>query len=208
MGGFGSGRPSLSGRTKVEDTEALDVNRLHGEGCLDPGSRGGWQWLRNGEVISSIGYRASESTLHLSYRTRRGDEDWFPVEESVRIVRVPCNFGGSRPYFICPGVVNGVVCCRRVGKLYSGGRHFLCRHCYNLTYASRCEDELGRAWRRAHKAKRRVNPDPNLDEVVPPRPKGMWRRTYERRRQRAFEAEWEATELVDAKINNMASLLR
>ena len=26
---------------------------------------------------------------------------------TVRIVRVPCRFGGTRPYFICPGVVNG-----------------------------------------------------------------------------------------------------
>jgi hypothetical protein len=26
------------------------------------------------------------------------------VEETVRIVRIPCRFGGSRPYFICPGI--------------------------------------------------------------------------------------------------------
>src|SRR5262249_41182813 len=31
--------------------------------------------------------------------------EWHDVEETVRIVRIPCRFGGSRPYFACPGVV-------------------------------------------------------------------------------------------------------
>lgn len=32
---------------------------------------------------------------------------------------------------------NGRYCGRRVGVLYLGGDVFACRHCYNLTYASR-----------------------------------------------------------------------
>jgi hypothetical protein len=31
--------------------------------------------------------------------------EWHDVKETVRIVRIPCRFGGSRPYFACPGVV-------------------------------------------------------------------------------------------------------
>jgi hypothetical protein len=38
--------------------------------------------------------------------------EWEDVAETVRIVRVPCRFGGARPYFICPGFVNGVACGR------------------------------------------------------------------------------------------------
>ena len=51
-----------------------------------------------------------------------------------------CNFGGYRWWFICPLVVNGNVCGRRVGALYLGGEeYFGCRHCYNLTYE--CQKE-------------------------------------------------------------------
>src|SRR5262249_13469992 len=47
-------------------------------------------------------------------------------------------FGGLRWWFICPLVVNGYPCGRRVGKLYlpPGGRYSGCRHCCDLTYAS------------------------------------------------------------------------
>ena len=49
MGGFGSGRPSGSGRDTVEACRAIDVNRLHKAGCLRAGWAGGWQWTRDGE---------------------------------------------------------------------------------------------------------------------------------------------------------------
>jgi hypothetical protein len=39
-----------------------------------------------------------------------------------------CNFGGERPWFICPGAG----CSRRVAVLHAAGKHFLCRHCYDL----------------------------------------------------------------------------
>jgi hypothetical protein len=35
--------------------------------------------------------------------------------------RAPCRFGGAPPYFICPGVVNGIACGRRVAKLHRPG---------------------------------------------------------------------------------------
>jgi hypothetical protein len=34
---------------------------------------------------------------------------------------MPCRFGGVRPYFVCPGIVNGIACGRRVLKLYGCG---------------------------------------------------------------------------------------
>jgi hypothetical protein len=46
-----------------------------------------------------------------------------------------------RWWFVCPLVVNGRPCNRRVGKLYLPGasRYFGCRHCYDLTYTS-CQE--------------------------------------------------------------------
>ena len=37
-------------------------------------------------------------------------------EQPTQIVWMPCRFGGARPYFVCPGIVNGIACGRRVAK--------------------------------------------------------------------------------------------
>ena len=54
---------------------------------------------------------------------RIGGVDRADVAKTVRMVRVTCRYGGSRRYFVCPGVVNGVPCGRRVTKLHLSGRH-------------------------------------------------------------------------------------
>ena len=152
---------------KVEECRSLDVNRLHREGCLRPGWGGNWQWTRDGERIAWIGLRAELDCLHLSYRVRIGGGDWQDVAETVRIVRVACRYGGARPYFVCPGIVNGIVCSRRVAKLYGPGRYFLCRHCYRLVHASQSEGRLDRALRRANTIRQRLGGDPGMAAPFP-----------------------------------------
>ena len=185
MGGMGSGRPSGSGRGTVEGCRSIDVNRLHREGCLRPGWSGGWQWTREGEKVASINLRTEYDLLHLSYRWRIGDRPWEDVAETVRIVRVDCRFGGARPYFICPGIVNGIACGRRVGKLYGPGRYYLCRHCYRLAHTSQSEGAWDRTLRRARKIRQRLGGSPSLATPIPLKPKGMWWRTYERLRRQS-----------------------
>ena len=192
MGGFGSGRPAGLGRDKVESSRSIDVNQLHREGCLRPGWWGEWQWTREGKKVAFINMHAEEDWLNLTYRVRIVGADWEDVEETVRIVRIPCQFGGTRPYFICSGVVNGTPCGRRVAKLYGSGRYFLCRHCYRLAHASQSEEPWDRALRRANKIRMRLGGEPGMSEAFPERPKGMWQRTYERLRRQALEAEFEA----------------
>lgn len=192
MGGFGSGRPA--GRSTVEACRSIDVNRLHREGCLSAGWMGGWQWTRDGEQVASIMLRAEHDRLHLTYRYRCYGGDWEDVCQTVPVVRTACRLGGTRPYFICPGVVNGITCGRCVAKLYDPGRYFLCRHCYRLAYTSQSEGGWDRALRCANKIRRSLDGDPGMAARFPPRPKGMWRRTYERLRERAFEAEMLADE--------------
>ena len=150
MGGLGSGRPSGLGRAKVEGCRSLDANRLHREGCLQPGWSGAWQWTRDRERVASINLRAEDGLLHLTYRVSIGGSDWEDIGESVRIVHFACRYGGARPFFICPGVVNGRACGRRVAKLYLPGRYFVCRDCSRLAYASQSEGGLDRALRRAN----------------------------------------------------------
>ena len=176
MGGLGSGRPSGSGRAKAESCRSLDVNHLHREGCLRPGWIGGRQWSRDGKEVASMSLRAECNRLDLTYRIRIGGGDWEDVAETVRIVRVVCRYGGARPFFVCPGIVSGRACGRRVAKLHLGGRYFLCRHCYRLAYTSQSETSSDRALRRANRMRQRLGGDPGMVSPFPERPKGMWRR--------------------------------
>ncbi len=189
MGGHGSGRRPGFGRDTVEGSRVLDCNRLHGVGCLREGHSGGWYWTCDGEVKASIVVRCEGGSLHLSYRMRRNGGEWEDVSEAIAIWRVPMRFGGARPYFICPGVVSGVACGRRMLKLYLGGRYFLCRHCWRLGHASQCEGPWDRSLRRADKLCRRLGVAERGREGGTPRPKGMWRRTYHRLRGQLFDAQ-------------------
>jgi hypothetical protein len=89
------------------------------------------------------------------------------VEGVARLAWTPCNFGGERPWFVCPD------CDRKAAMLYatSAGSGALCRRCANLAYQSQREDAIARAERRAKRALARLGPDGS-------RPKGMHKSTY------------------------------
>jgi hypothetical protein len=193
MGGLGSGRPS-SGRATVDDCQSLDVNQLCKAGVLTSGWMGNWQWSRDGERIGSISISGGKDRIVLSYRSKRGTEDWEDVNEPIAIRWSACRFGGERPYFTCPGDVNGNVCARTVVKLYCAGRYYLCRHCYRLAYASQSEDQWDRASRRVNKHRRRLGGEPGMLSGIPERPKGMWHRSYQRLLSEIFVAEDAAQE--------------
>jgi hypothetical protein len=153
--------------------------------------------MRDGERVAWIDLRAQHDRLHLTYRVRIGGGEWEDVEEPVGIVHVRCRYGATRPFFVCPGVVNGRTCGRRVAKLFAAGRYFLCRHCYRLAYASQSEGVLDRTLRRANKIRQRLGGDLGMAVPFPLKPKGMWRRTYERMREGTFNAELRADQAMD-----------
>jgi hypothetical protein len=188
MGGFGSGRLSGTGRDTVESCYSIDVNRLHNKGSLRAGSESVGSWIQDGEIVASINLRAEADWLHLCYRALIGVAQWEEVAETVRIERVPCRFGGSRPYFICPGVVYGAACGRRTAQLHASGRYFLCRYCYGLAYESQREGAWDRTLRRAGKIRQRLGGSPAIGPF-PRKPKGMWRDTYERLRTQVITTE-------------------
>ena len=187
MGGYGSGR--IGYRQKAEDCRSLDVNRLYREGCLRPGAAGRWVWWRGNKEVGRIAYHAEEARFVLNYRYRHYGDDWEDITEPVRIERVRCNFGGERPYFACPGVVGGVRCGRRVAKLFAGGRYFLCRHCYDIAYASQSEEMADRMLRRANRLRVELGGEPGMAYFIAPKPKGMWQRTYDRKRREILDRE-------------------
>lgn len=192
MGGFGSGRMAGFGRDKTEACRCLDVNRLKHAGYVGTHQAGNWEWWRGSEKIAWIGVKGEGDRIKLTYRSRTPGADWVDVIEYIEIARVACYLGGFRAYFICPGIVDGHPCRRRAVKLYGPGRYFLCRHCYRLAYSSQYETPIDRMIRRADKLRMTMGGEPGLEQPLPRRPKGMWRRTYKRRLDAIVAADEEA----------------
>lgn len=182
MGGLGSGnRYRFDKKTTTNECHGLDVRELYREGLLKPGGWFSSRWLRGDKETASIGGRAYRDRVVLSYRHHnRMNGEWEDVEETVGLSWTPCNFGGERPWFVCPGVVSGVACGRRVAILYGLGKYFLCRHCYNLRYESQRENKMHRALRRAQKIRTGLGGSANMMEPFPERLKGMHHDTYMR----------------------------
>ena len=206
MGGYGSGRPRWRNCGTVEASRSLDVNKLNRAGYLTPGRAGVWAWTVDGEQVAWIGMRADETGVQLSYRYWRDGGEWLDVEQSAPITWMPCRFGGRRPYFRCPGVLNDIPCGRRVIKLYGAGKYFLCRHCYRLTFASQGENEWDRAYRRANKIKVRLGGDPGTGSFFPTKPKGMHLHTYDRMKAECIEAELKGEEKLDLLAQRLLKL--
>ncbi|PLS83441.1 MAG: hypothetical protein CYG60_21970 [Actinobacteria bacterium] len=195
MGGVGSGnRYRFDKKTTTGETQSLDVRYLHREGLLESCHSFSLRWSRAGRETGSIGGRVEGNPgdlpegVVLSYRHRGGaGREWEDVRETVPLEWTPCNFGGERPWFLCPGVG----CGWRAAVLYGPGRYFLCRYCYDLSYESQRENGTHRSLRRAQKIRERLGGNPNMTEPFPERPKGMHHDTYTRLWRKHHEAEME-----------------
>lgn len=145
------GRYYWDKKNTVEDCRSVSISflRKHDYFC---GYRSGQMVWKNcyDEETGSIGIVVNVTDgpyVKFNYTvTDRSSGEKIDNDYKISLTTTACNFGGVRYWFICPLNVNGVHCGRRVGKLYlaPGGGYFGCRHCYNLSYASRNESRLGR----------------------------------------------------------------
>jgi hypothetical protein len=191
MGGVGSGNwYRFDKKTTTGECDSVDVRYLHRNELLKPGSWFSLRWSRAGRETGSIRVAVEGSDrperMLLLYRRRSGPGDeWEDVHEPVSLEWTACNFGGERPWLVCPGAG----CGRRVAILYGLGKYFLCRHCYDLVYESQRENEMHRALRRAQAIRKRLGGSSNIMEPFPEKPKGMHWETYERLWRQHHEAE-------------------
>ena len=144
--------------------ERLDLARLRRLGHLS-GFPVSLSWSYGGDPVGSIGLQATADGVRLFYRTRRNDDEWYDVDETIPTVWTPTRFGGRRQWFIC------LKCGRRCRILYGGSR-FRCRRCHRLSYSSQAESRADRATRAMFKIVRRLDPEENCNDL-PPKPKGM-----------------------------------
>lgn len=172
MGGPGSGSwYRFGGKTLVEGCLYLDVNQFNRDGWLQAGQWSNLKWT-NG---ANIDVKTMASAIELSYTISR-DGRSEQVRYQVALTWTQCNYGGKRPWFICPR--DG--CGRRVGMLYLDGKYFLCRHCHNLAYRSQRE---GKEWRLLHRSQekfRKLGVGDRDDLYFAQKPKGMHWKTYNR----------------------------
>lgn len=227
MGGFGSGRDEYATTPTVGECHRLEVDDLT---CLTDRPGGFYQYTwrdeyGHGEPVASVGIWAlpeagdgaadvdRATALRLEYTITDGSTG----EEREHEYRVPlehteCNFGGSRPWFRCPGVVDGEHCGRRAGKLYRPPRQdlFLCRECYDLGYQSarasgndmkQAELRFRRAFAKADAKDRR--PHPNSSPYFPERPSGMHTETFTERVRAVREARSEWHDVMMARLRSL-----
>ena len=189
MGGVGSGSwCRFNKKATTEECHGVDVRYLHRNGLLRSGHPFSLRWSRAGRETGSVGGVAHDDRVTFFYRHRRGPGDeWHDVKQTVPLDWTACNFGGKRPWFLCPGAG----CGRRVAVLYGPGRYFLCRHCCDLVYQSQRDNEMYRALRRAQKIRERLGGSANMTEPFPEKPKGMHHDTYMRLFWKHHEAELE-----------------
>jgi hypothetical protein len=182
MGGSGSGTYyRFSAKDTVESCRSIDVRELKKGGWLEPGQISSWTWTRWNGSTNSISIWAKAGRVVLKYRSKACHEtEWTDIEEPISLEWTTCHFGGSRPWFVCPGRS----CGRRVAELYLD-HYFLCRHCLNLAYKSTRDNNIWRLISKAQKIRKRLGGSASLIEPFPCKPKGMWWRTYERLRQEA-----------------------
>lgn len=191
MGGIGSGRYKNWSKATIDGCRSLDVNTLNRAGYLEPGVSGTSLWTRAGKETSVIMISADVGNIELSYEAKTPEGIWVEFIDKIRLVDVPCNYGGTRRYFCCPAKPGAAPCGRRVAKLYQVGRLFRCRACHGLTYDSPYEGEIDRAIRKAKTSRRKLRCDMAISVEYAKRPKGMWQRTFD-----TLHLEAQMTELI------------
>lgn len=176
----------------VSESRTLEVSTLHDEGLLEPDGSGVLRWRLNGDPVGAMRWERADQdgrdghrAVVLSYATKSSpNSDPVVHEETVSIATTPCNFGGERPWFLCPGPG----CNERVGKLHCppGGEHFRCRHCHDLAYeSSRASGNPQKSARlRYERIHRKLDPDAESHHpsrngtIIVTKPKGMHWDTY------------------------------
>lgn len=143
-----------------------------------------WRNSRTKAVIASMSCRVTTEKAIVSFcLTRNGEQK--PVTLFIPFTWTACNYGGRRTWFLCQ-------CGRRVGKVFFKGEQYGCRHCLRLTYQSRRDCQINRAWGRIYTIGKRLKLDEPLiewhDYRPPPRPKWMHR---QRHRKLWLNLEWQ-----------------
>lgn len=181
MGGYGSGR--TGGRPTIEDGRTLDLPLLFRKRCLQDGGSltgGVLTWSSNGNPIAKIGFSydltdAEYAWLKLSFTLTPYGGQPQQIEQRITLSSTNPNYGGRRWWMLCP--VTG----ERVAKMHMppGGGKFASRNAWRLGYHSQRMGQSDQVFEELFRLQRKLG-SPEGWEAGLRRPKGMWRRTFDR----------------------------
>lgn len=132
-----------------------------------------WKQSRTRRVVASMDCRITQSEAVFSFYLTQNSERKL-VTLAVPFTWSDCNYGGKRTWFLCR-------CGQRVGRIFFKGEQYGCRHCLRLTYQSRRDCQINRAWGKIYNLRKRLKLDKSMawcEYMPPPRPKWMQRRRY------------------------------
>ena len=183
MGGPGSGDwVRWNSKTTADDLKKIDIRYMKRQGMLYEGYVGVLSWWQGDVSTGNVYVYVKQGFMTIKYRTRFNKGPWHDIQQDIKFDSTACNLGGSRQWFLCPD------CGKRVAILYAGGIKFLCRHCHDLSYQSKNEDQADRMRRKARKIRNRLGASGDLFQPVLFKPKGMHQKTFDRLRQAEYEA--------------------
>ena len=150
MGGFGSGHwiDAMKRRVNTDLCRTLSIRTLKKMGVFDDDSSDevfSIRWVNEfGEdagsvnITPQVGGNGNKRSLRVEIGGCADAAGGSVTGQDISITTTPCFYGGVRHWFLCPAVVDGVLCEDRASKLYlpPGGKLFGCRQCYGLTYES------------------------------------------------------------------------
>lgn len=168
-------------RANLQEGLGLNLNRLMRKGFLSPGARTGprllvWSYTYTGDQVASA-WLSSDLTSPFNA--------WVKIEygdraQTIHLHRQDRHFGGGQWYFFCPRT--NAHC--SVLWLPPGATSFASRKHWGrrVAYGSQFEAQHDRALSQAQAIRYRLGgPDyAGIDEIDPPKPKGMRWRTYDR----------------------------
>jgi hypothetical protein len=160
MGGISSG--NYGGKRTTNRMSQLDIRKINRAGSLEVGL---YSRTANVEI------HADTNRVTLSYRRENHVGVWEEYRCAVNLDWTHCNYGGKRPWWVCPD------CGKCVAVLY-GGRRFACRHCHDLTYTSTRAAPGSEHYARAKKVRMKLGWGGGVASPMGDRPKGMHWKTY------------------------------
>ena len=201
MGGKGSGNWIKRGsRATVESQYQLDLRWMKKKGCLHPGASGSITWSGGGQQVKTVEFLVEQDQIVLKFRHASRSTDGSEMRKTIKFDRTPCNYGGTRTWFRCPG------CRRRTPVVYWIGSHFRCRLCCGLVYESQNEGQADRLWRKAQEIRTRLGG--NVNTFGPfLRPKGMHWRTYWRYRAQVRQLEDRIADIIIRRFGGNPNVL-
>ena len=143
-------------------------------------------WYQSGDEIGSIDFQAAMhepglERLELSF-SLSGGPDRERVRQTISLCHTVPHYGGKRWWMLCP--VRQV----RVGKLYMpcGGDLFASRRAWGLAYQCQRDAARDKPFERLFRLQKKLGGEQRWGGGLQ-RPKGMWRRTFDRYLDRYWE---------------------